>query len=123
MWISRLKAIRTSRFRALCDYIALAFCILIFLLTMPGFGGAATYTFILFHLIIPGYAFTRAFFPKLTILDKAVLIIAASIGMSAFTQSFLNVFISEMKTSTMFILDLLSLVLIIYAILRDAHHS
>ena len=101
------------------DYVALALCLLIFLFSLPGFGGASTPIAAIFFLIIPGYGFTRAFFPKSPILDKMVMTIAMSIGVSTFTQSFLEVFLGDMAIPVMPILSAISMILIVYVIVRD----
>lgn len=111
------------------NYFMFVFCIVVFVISLPGMMGVPIYAVALFFMVVPGYAFTGAFFPDIPNLERGLLIVGFGIAVPTFLEATLSVLLDmigmvgtgmgDVGISTLLILDGLTMILISYVIMRD----
>jgi len=103
----------------LADYAALTLCVLVLVSLLPGFSGILPYTSIFFYLLVPGYAFVRAFFAQLSGIEKLLTLVAFSIAISTFVKVLIEVLLAGTAIPSVAVSSFLSIVMLGIAIVRD----
>jgi uncharacterized membrane protein len=101
------------------DYAALLVCVLVLFSLLPAFSEIPPYMSILFYLLVPGYAFVRAFFTQISNVEKLLGLVAFSIGLSTFVEVLIKAFMAGTRIPPVAVSSFLSIVMLGGAILRD----